>query len=167
MIGTRTRRTDSSRWKEAWWTFPATIAAAAAGSAATTTGSHWYQRLDKPPFQPPPVVFPIAWTALYADIAATTARALAHAEPNQNRALRNALLLNLVLNASWSWVFFRAHRLGAATAVAAALTASSADLTRRTAGVDRSGYLLAAYPVWCGFATVLSGALWRRNALRG
>lgn len=163
MIGTRTRRTDSSRWKQAWWTFPATTAAAVAGSAATTTGSHWYQRLDKPPFQPPPVVFPIAWTTLYVDIAATTARALAHAEPNQNRALRNALLLNLALNASWSWVFFRAHRLGAATAVAAALTLSSADLTRRTAEVDRGGFLLAAYPTWCGFATVLSGDLWRRN----
>nr|WP_309240937.1 tryptophan-rich sensory protein [Nocardia sp. BSTN01] len=53
------------------------------------------------------------WTALYVDIAATTARALTHAEPSRNRALRNALLLNLTLNASWSGVFFRAHRLGA------------------------------------------------------
>lgn len=163
MIGTRTRRTDSTRWKQSWWTFPATAAAATAGSAATTTGSQWYQRLEKPPFQPPPAVFPVAWTTLYVDIAATTARALTRADPAQQRRLRNALLLNLALNASWSWVFFRAHRLGAATAVAAALTLSSADLTRRTAAVDRAGLLLAAYPAWCGFATVLSGALWRRN----
>ncbi|MFF0492031.1 TspO/MBR family protein [Nocardia sp. NPDC004068] len=138
-------------------------AAAAVGSLAAGTGSRWYQRVRKPWFQPPRAAFPIVWTLLYGDIAVTSARALDRATEAEARSLRRALAVNLVLNASWTWVFFRAHRLGAATAVAGALTASSADLARRVAAVDRSGRALVVYPGWCAFATVLSAALWRRN----
>ncbi|GAA1436187.1 hypothetical protein GCM10009616_35410 [Microlunatus lacustris] len=60
-------------------------------------------------------------------------------DPRAAAAHRGALAVNLVLNASWSWVFFRAHRLPAAVVVAGALAP------------------------WCTFATVLSTALWRRN----
>ncbi|WP_439951740.1 TspO/MBR family protein [Nocardia harenae] len=138
--------------------------AAVVGSAATTPGSGWYQQLRKPRFQPPPAAFPVAWTLLYADLAVTSALAVENA-PDERYAERvqRALAANLVLNAGWSWVFFRAHRLGAATLTAAALTASSADLTRRVAAADPRGRALAAYPAWCAFATVLSAALWGRN----
>ncbi|MEV0355148.1 TspO/MBR family protein [Nocardia sp. NPDC050697] len=138
--------------------------AAVVGSAATTPGSAWYRQLCKPRFQPPPAAFPVAWTLLYADLAVTSALALENA-PDERYAERvqRALAANLVLNAGWSWVFFRGHRLGAATLTAAALTASSADLTRRVAAADRRGRALVAYPAWCAFATVLSAALWRRN----
>ena len=47
---------------------------------------------------------------------------------------------------------------------AAALTASSADLARRTAAVNPpAGAALAAYPAWCAFATVLSTSTWWLN----
>ncbi|MFE9581559.1 TspO/MBR family protein [Nocardia sp. NPDC006044] len=139
------------------------VAAAVAGSLATGPGSRWYQRLDKPGFQPPGAVFPIAWTLLYGDVAVTTARALDRADRLDARALRRALAVNLALNAGWSWMFFRAHRLRAATALSAALTVSSADLARRVIAEDRAGWALSAYPLWCGFATALSASLWRRN----
>ncbi|MGW5570417.1 TspO/MBR family protein [Nocardia thailandica] len=139
-------------------------AAAIVGSAATDPGSAWYRKLSKPGFQPPPAAFPLAWTLLYADLAVISALALDNA-PDERHATRTrrALSVDLVLNAGWSLVFFRAHRLGAATLIAAALTASSADLTRRAAAADRRGLALAPYPAWCAFATVLSAALWRRN----
>lgn len=138
--------------------------AAVVGSSATTTGSGWYRRLRKPAFQPPQAAFPVAWTLLYADLAVTSALALDNArDEEQAEALQRALAANLVLNAGWTWIFFRAHRLGAATLTAAALTASSADLTRRVAAADRRGRALVAYPAWCAFATALSAALWRRN----
>ena len=57
------------------------------------------------------------------------------APPDKARAYRNALALNLVLNGSWSWLFFNRRMLGASAIAAAALTASSADLTRRAAEV--------------------------------
>ncbi len=72
--------------------------------------------------------------------------------------------MDLLLNAGWSWLFFRFHKLGAAVAGAAALTLSSADLARRVATADpRAGVALAPYPLWCAFTTVLSTHIWRLN----
>lgn len=142
---------------------------AALGGAASTRGvdSGWYADLDKPSFQPPAITFPVAWTLLYADLAigATIAlRRLGDADPAGAIAYRRPLATNLVLNAGWSWTFFRWHRLGGAVIVAAALTASSADLALRTRAVAAgAGTALGAYPAWCGFATALSASLWRRN----
>jgi tryptophan-rich sensory protein len=142
---------------------------AAAGSVASRdVSSAWYADLDKPPIQPPGPVFPVVWTTLYADLALTAARALDRLEAagrhDEAAAYRRALAANLVLNAGWSWVFFRAHRLGPAVGVAALLALSSADLARRTGRVSPpAAAALAAYPAWCGFATVLSGEIWRRN----
>ena len=79
-------------------------------------------------------------------------------------AYRRALGANLAVNAAWSWVFFRGHRLGAAVGVAGALAVSSADLVRRTSRVSKpAAAALAPYPAWCTFATVLSAAIWRLN----
>ena len=52
----------------------ATVAAAAVGSVASKKGVQlWYDTIRKPGYVPPNAVFPIAWTALYVDIAATSA----------------------------------------------------------------------------------------------
>ncbi len=143
----------------------AVAACAALGSAATrAVGSPWYAALRKPAIQPPTVAFPVVWTALYADLAVTSARALDALDVDARRPYAQALAANLVLNAGWCWVSFQARRLGWAVPVAAVLAASSVDLVRRTAAADpRAGAALAPYAAWCGFAAVLSGALWRAN----
>ncbi|BCN76780.1 TspO/MBR family protein [Prescottella equi] len=146
-----------------------TAGTALVGSAATRRPAEddWFTDLRKPSFQPPPVAFPLVWTALYADIAVTSATALARLreeDPRSAAAYQRALAANLAINASWSWVFFRAHRLWAAPVVAGVLTASSTDLVRRTARTrPAAGAALAPYAVWCAFATVLSGSIWWIN----
>jgi translocator protein len=147
----------------------AVAAAAGTGSIASPRRvPAWYSRLRKPPYQPPGAVFPAVWTTLYADIATTSALAINrfHAAGQRDKARRYAAALsaNLLLNAGWSWLFFRYHKLGASALGAAALTASSADLARRTAEADpRAGLALSPYPLWCAFATVLSTHIWRLN----
>ncbi|BBZ45153.1 TspO/MBR family protein [Mycobacterium parmense] len=149
---------------------------AAAVAAAAGTGSiaspkrvpMWYSRLEKPAYQPPSVAFPLVWTALYADIATASAVAIerlrAAGRHDEARRYAAALGLNLAMNAGWSWLFFRYHKLGASALGAAALTASSADLARRAARADRrAGLALAPYPAWCAFATVLATHVWRLN----
>ena len=138
------------------------------GTIATDPNSRWYRRLDKPSWQPPAAAFPIVWTALYTDIAAISALTIADLHEldrdDERKQYIAALATNLVLNAGWTAAFFRSHRLPFATVVAAALAASSADLTRRAGKVDvEKGVALAPYAVWTGFATVLSAALARRN----
>jgi len=129
---------------------------------------NWYSKIRKPGFVPPNAVFPIAWTALFTDIAATSAATInrfrADGDNGKARAYAGALGVNLVLNAGWSWVFFNRHKLGLAAVTAAALTASSADLVRRAADADpKLGAALTPYPLWCGFATVMSAEIWRLN----
>ncbi|PNI09780.1 TspO protein [Arthrobacter sp. AFG7.2] len=168
------------------WTAVATAATAAAGGAATDPDSRWYLRLRKPEWQPPAIAFPVVWTALYADLAVASAVALdsaaqqdsaaerdgaagsvstnSKAPRRETRAYRGALAANLVLNATWSWLFWRSRRPWLAAAEAALLAASSADLVRRTYRLNpRAGAALAPYAAWCGFATVLSTAIARLN----
>lgn len=147
----------------------ATAAAAVAGGIASREGVRgWYTTIRKPSYVPPNAVFPIAWTTLYADIAATSAAAIdrfrADSRHGEANAYIAALGINLVLNGGWSWVFFKQRRLGVATLAAGTLAASSVDLTRRAAAADpKLGAALAPYPAWCAFATVMSGDIWRLN----
>lgn len=147
----------------------AVAATAGAGSIANPRRvPSWYSRLRKPSYQPPRAAFPLAWSTLYGDIAATSAVAIDRfrATGQHDKANRYvaALSVNLFLNAGWTWLFFRYHRLGASALGAAALAASSADLVRRTAeAATRAGLALSPYPLWCAFATVLSAHIWRLN----
>ncbi|MFD5277961.1 TspO/MBR family protein [Pseudarthrobacter sp. NPDC058362] len=168
------------------WTTAATVATAAAGAAATDPRSSWYIGLRKPDWQPPALAFPIVWTVLYADLAVASAAALDRAAEEgragtggagaggagtggqdlrtELRAYRRALAANLVLNASWSWFFWRSRRPWLGAAEAAVLTASSADLVRRTYRLNRAaGVSLAPYAAWCGFATILSAGIAKLN----
>ena len=149
-----------------------TLAVAAAAGTGTIAGPKrvpaWYSRLRKPSYQPPSVAFPVVWTALYADIAATSAVAIdrlrAAGQHDRARRYAAALGVNLLLNSGWSWLFFRYHKLGASALGAAALTASSTDLARRAAQADRrAGAALSPYPLWCAFATVLATHVWWLN----
>lgn len=146
------------------------VAAASGSGSLANPGRNltWYARLRKPPYQPPAKVFPVAWTALYADIATTSAVAIdrlrAAGSRDKTRRYIGALGVNLLLNAGWSWLFFGYRKLGAASIGAAALTASSADLVRRTGDADpQAGWALLPYPLWCAFATVLSTHIWQLN----
>ena len=160
---------------------PALLATAAAVAITSTVGglatrpaipSTWSTRLRKPPYQPPRPVFATVRPTLYADIAVVSATTFDElrdtADDRKRRTYLTALALNLVLNASWSWLFFNRHWLGASTALTAALTASSADLSRRAIDVRGTHAApLVAYPLWCGFATLLTGHIWLLNRSNG
>jgi tryptophan-rich sensory protein len=148
----------------------AVLATAVVGGLATgpAVESQWYASLKKPSFQPPRQAFPIVWPMLYADIAvvsASTVDALdERGDASAARKFEQLLALNLVLNAAWSWLFFNRRWLGASAIGAAALTASGADLTRRSVAVRGSSAApLALYPLWCAFATALSSRIWWLN----
>jgi len=151
----------------------AAFVTAAVGGLASgpAVESDWYEKLRKPSFQPPRQAFPIVWPLLYADIAVVSAATVNQLEDqgrtDQTRAYSLLLALNLVLNGAWSWLFFNRRWLGASAVGAAALTASSADLARRSVAVrGAAGAPLALYPLWCAFATALSSRIWWLNRRR-
>lgn len=156
------------------------LATAAAVATASMVGgmatrpavqSAWYAQLRKPPYQPPRTAFPTVWPVLYADIAVVSSATVDALRDGGHRARARGYLawlaVNLVLNAAWSWVFFNRRRLAAAVVGNAALTASSADLTRRAVAVrGRRALPLALYPAWCAFAFALSTHIWLLNRRR-
>ena len=143
------------------------LTAGIGGLASRPAESTWYARLKKPGFQPPRQAFPIVWPILYADIAAVSASTLDHLrneDRGQARIYAALLAANLVLNAGWTWLFFTRRELAASAIAAAVLTASSADLTRRSvAARGASAAVLGLYPAWCAFATLLSTRIWQLN----
>ena len=143
-------------------------ASAVSGALVTDPESRYYRTLVKPSWQPPPPVYGIVWTPLYADIALSSGHAISElgqqGRTTERKRLVAALGANLVLNTTWSWLFFRVHRPWLAAAECAVLTASSVDLVRRVAAADRrAGFALSPYPAWCAFATALTVAVARLN----
>ena len=90
----------------------AVAAAAGIGSIASRPRSmSWYSRLKKPSYVPPNELFPVAWTALYTDIAATSAAAIdrlrAAGRPGADREART-YVVDVAASAmkaatSWGW----------------------------------------------------------------
>jgi tryptophan-rich sensory protein len=138
--------------------------AAVVGSLVTNPDSRWYRGLDLPRWQPPPWAFPVAWTALYAEVAIASAAAMAELPEDESTSYARVLAANMTLNAGWSALFFRAHQPWLAALDSAALTASGLDLTRRARPTGAGGALgLGAYAGWSAFATALTAAIALRN----
>jgi translocator protein len=141
-----------------------TAATAVIGSLGTDPESEWYQSLDKPSWQPPPVVFPLVWTPLYAAIAYGTGRAIARAEPERRRRLWALTAADLTANAGWSWAFFRGRSPAGGLAVVHVLNALNDALLVEAWRADRrAAAALTPYVGWVAFAMALNTDIWRRN----
>jgi translocator protein len=145
-------------------TSAAVATTAGIGVLGTDVTSRWYRDLDKPSWQPPGAAFGPAWTTLYALMAVASARTLDRVEDEERRAFATAFGANLVLNAAWCWLFFKARRPRWALAEIVLLEASTLDLTRRAAKTDLpAARMLVPYAGWVAFATALNAAIARRN----
>lgn len=98
------------------WILPALLAALAAFVVAAIGGTltdlgPWYQELAKPDWTPPPAVFPIAWTSVFALVVIAFVYAWKGA-PNTkvSDTLIGLFAANAFLNITWSLLFFRMQR---------------------------------------------------------
>lgn len=164
--------TDPTRWAHTLGMVSAgVVGTAVVGGLLTDPSSDWYRRLRKPAIQPPASVFGPVWTTLFGLIAVSSAATIADArEAGDDEAaaeFERALALNLVLNTTWSGVFFRGHALKTSAVTAGLLAVSSADLARRAAPHGKGkAAALGLYAAWCTFATVLSTAIAIKNRRR-
>jgi len=121
----------------------------------------WYASLNKPSWNPPPWIFGPVWTTLYLMMA--VAAWLVWRRHGWNRAI-GIYLLQLLLNAAWTPVFFGLHQPGWAFAVIIALWLAIWLTMRAFARLNRAAaWLLAPYAAWVTFAAVLNFTLWRMN----
>lgn len=146
--------------------FGALSAGAAVAGALATNGATqgWYQRLKKPPFQPPRGVFGPVWTVLYGLIAVSGWRVWnGPAGVARSRAL-SLWAVQLGFNAAWSWLFFGRQRLRSALVDVTALSLSVGAYLAAARKVDRTAAVLVApYLGWVCFASLLNEELVRLN----
>lgn len=134
------------------------------GALASVEAASFYAQLNRPGWAPPAGVFGPVWSLLYGLMA--VAAWLVWREPAQPlRAPALAVfVLQLAVNALWSWVFFAWHRGAWALAdvlVLLALIAAMVVLFRRIRPL--AAWLLWPYLAWVAFASALTWAVWRAN----
>ncbi len=124
----------------------------------------WYERLEKPPYNPPQAVFPIVWTALYALIAFSGWRTWEQkSSAERSRALR-LWISQLLTNVEWTRLFFGEHRPGQALLDVIALEAQILGYISAAKDVDSlAAACFVPYAAWVGFATLLNAEIVRRN----
>jgi translocator protein len=141
-----------------------TALAGTLGAIASVDAREFYAALERPRWAPPGRVFGPVWTVLYALMA--VAAWLVWRERGWARA-RGALgmfVLQLALNALWSWLFFAWHRGGLAFAdVLALLGVLVATIVAFARIRALAAWLLVPYVAWVSFAAALNFAVWQRN----
>jgi len=136
------------------------------GSIFTTPQiAGWYSTLEKPAFQPPNWIFGPVWTVLYIlmGIALFLVWRRGIAETKAKVALL-VFLLQLILNAFWSFAFFGRESPGAGLVVIVALWLGIVATIAAFARVSRAAALiLVPYILWVSFAAVLNASIYSLN----
>lgn len=140
------------------------FAAAAVGAVASVNAGDFYQQLARPDWAPPGWLFSPVWTTLYVLMGVAAWLVWRAHGFGAARAALVLFMIQLAVNALWSWLFF-VWRQGALAFVEAlllwALIACTVvafwRLHRLAAG------LLLPYLAWVGFACALTFVTWRMN----
>jgi translocator protein len=140
------------------------FAAAAVGAVASIEAKTFYAQQVKPPWAPPAAVFGPVWSVLYAAMGVAAWLVWRCADTRASRVPLTVFLVQLALNALWSWLFFVWHLGGVAFAdivVLWVLIAATLVLFWRLHKV--AGALLIPYLFWVGFACALNYSVWQLN----
>jgi len=144
----------------------ACLAAGAIGSIFTRSAiPTWYATLEKPTFNPPNWLFAPVWTLLY--LLMGIAAFLVWRKGLENRQVRIALivfLVQLILNALWSVVFFGLESPLYGLIVIVALWVAILFTVLKFYRVSlAASVLLWPYLLWVTFAAVLNSSIWLLN----
>lgn len=126
-------------------------------------GEWYYQKLSRPAWTPPAVLFALAWATFYLLLALAAWQVWASGHYERMRALAWWLLL-LLLAVGWSWLFFGFNLIGWSwLALGAALVVNLLCL-RAFLPLSRQGALLLTPAfVWLLFLWALNLVMWSSN----
>ena len=155
----------SHDWRSLAFWILGSFAAGAVGGLASARAPQFYATLIKPSWAPPARAFGPVWTVLY--LLMGGAAWFVWRAGGWNGAGRIALSLyvvQLALNALWTWLFFVFHKGAIAFAKIVLLfviVTITALLFTRIEPI--AGILLVPYLMWLGVAMALNHAVWRDN----
>lgn len=145
------------------WLAVSFVAAAVGGVASIKAGA-FYTQLARPEWAPPPDLFGPVWTVLYVLMGIAAWLVWRAGGFQAARAALALFLVQLSVNALWSWLFFAWH-LGALAFAEAILLWVFVAATIAAFWRIRplAGALLVPYLLWVSFATPLSYSVWQLN----
>ena len=115
----------------------------------------WYSTLVKPSFNPPDYIFPTIWVILY--VAMAFAVWLIWINPKKQEKIIYIYFVHLLVNASWSLVFFALHQILFALLVIVVIILLVVWLIKLYYPINKfSAVLMLPYLVWLGFAFALN-----------
>ena len=131
-----------------------TLSGTLSGSGANGA---WFSALEKPAIYPPPALFGIAWTILYALMGFALALVVAaHGAAGRMPAIA-AFVVQFLVNLTWSPVFFGAHQITGGLAIILLLDVLVvATIVLFWKVRPLAGALLLPYLAWILFATALN-----------
>ncbi|ACV25539.1 TspO and MBR like protein [Kangiella koreensis DSM 16069] len=139
------------------------------GAIASVDAGEFYSQLEKPSWAPPGWLFGPVWTVLYAFMG-IAAWLVWRERYNLNASLKRVhagltvFLMQLVLNALWSWLFFSWHLGGWAFVDIVVLWIFIGFTVVGFLGVNKlAALLIAPYLLWVLFAAILNYAVWKMN----
>lgn len=122
------------------------------------------QNVIQPPLSPPPILFPIVWTILYALMGIGAARVyLSPQSASRSRGL-NLFVSQLIVNFFWSPIFFNAQAYGLAffwILLLIVLVTAMIFSFRKTDPL--AAVLQVPYLLWLLFAAYLNYGVWTLN----
>lgn len=131
-----------------------------AGIGSSSGDTEWYRALVKPAWNPPSWVFGPVWTTLYALMAIAAWRVWQRGGWAEQSGPLRLFLLQLAVNFSWSFVFFRFQQVELALGVIGVMWVLIALTIRAFGHVDRlAAWLLVPYLAWVTYASTLNAAI--------
>lgn len=125
----------------------------------------WFKSLKKPDFQPPEWVFGPAWTILYCLIFISfLLMVLAPPLMGSNNKAYILFYIQIILNFSWTPVFFGFHKIKEAFFISVALLIVTIFMTMEFFKISvAAGWLLIPYVCWLAYACYLNFGIWQLN----
>lgn len=126
----------------------------------------WYPTLVKPSFNPPNWIFAPVWTALYI-MMGVAAGLVWNRIKYETEAVKKALvffIIQLILNAMWSYLFFGLRNPMLAGLEIIVLWLMIYETYIQFNKINKiAGYLFIPYLAWVSFAGVLNASIWWLN----
>ena len=134
------------------------------GSLTKPEISTWYSTLNRSNLTPPNYVFPVAWTVLYGIIGACGWLIWRKQSLPKLTAIKTLYVTQLILNWSWTPLFFHYHLTGFSLVVLVAMDIMVCVLIWLTYRNMRAvSLLMIPYLLWILFASYLNFYIWWYN----
>ncbi len=124
----------------------------------------WYAGLNKPFFNPPNWLFAPVWTTMYILLGISLYLVWTHSEGTIRKKAFQLWGLQMLLNFTWSFLFFYFHNpLLAFINIAAMWVAIFLMIRHFTRIYKPAGWMNIPYLLWVSFASLLNISIWWLN----